>query len=158
MPFATPYPIRSLLIAVSLAAAAAVAAHAQATLPEAPAKNTVEKVCGACHDVGTATGKRYTRAGWDGVIDSMANRGARATEEEFEAIIGYLAKYFGAVNVNQAMAKEIADTLEISPKDADAIVKYRMENGQFKDLDGLKKVPGVDANAIEERKDRVVFK
>ncbi len=132
--------------------------HAQPTLPEAPARKIVESVCGACHDVGTATGKRHTRAEWDAVIDTMANRGAQATDKEFDAIVEYLAKYFGAVNVNRATAKEIADSLEIPPKDADALVRYRTENGEFKDLDALKKVPGVDAHAIEERKDRIVFK
>jgi competence protein ComEA len=136
----------------------AAVAKAQSTLPEAPAKKTVENVCGACHDVGTATGKRHTKAGWDAVIDAMANRGARATDQEFDAIVEYLAKYFGAVNVNSATAKEIAEGLEISPKDADAMVRYRTDNGEFKDLDGLKKVPGVDANAIEERKERIAFK
>jgi competence protein ComEA len=131
---------------------------AQSTLPEAPAKKIVENVCGACHDVGTATGKRHTKAEWDAVVDTMAGRGARATDQEFDAIVEYLAKYFGVVNVNRATAKEIADSLDIPPKDADALVRYRTENGEFKDLDGLKKVPGVDASAIEQRKDRVVFK
>lgn len=131
---------------------------AQSTLPEAPAKKTFESVCGACHDVGTAIGKHHTRAEWDAVVDTMANRGAQATDQQFDAILDYLAKYFGAVNVNRATAKEIADSLEIPSKDADAVVQYRTANGEFKDLDGLKKVPGVDAAAIEQRKDRVVFK
>ena len=91
------------------------------------------------------------------MIDSMAGRGARATDQEFTAIAEYLTKYFGAVDVNQGAAKEIADVLEIPVQDADAIVRYRTDNGGFKDLDGLKKVPGVDANAIEERRTRIVF-
>jgi competence protein ComEA len=88
----------------------------------------------------------------------MAARGARATDQEFAAIAEYLAKYFGAVNVNQGAAKEIADVLEIPVQNADAIVQYRTANGEFKDLDGLKKVPGVDAAAIEEQKTRIVFR
>ncbi len=131
-------------------------ANAQLTLPEAPARKTFETVCGACHDL--RTGPRRTKAAWVAVVDSMAGRGARATDQEFAAIAEYLTKYFGAVDVNQGAAKEIADVLEIPAQDADAIVRFRTDNGEFKDLDGLKKVPGVDANAIEERSTRIVFK
>src|SRR5580692_7628706 len=91
-----------------IAAAVVSAARAQTTLPDDPAKKVVEKVCGACHDAGTAVGEHHTKAGWDAVIDAMANRGARATDPEFDAIVAYLTKYFGAVNVNQASAEEIA--------------------------------------------------
>ena len=146
--------VRTFLIAFEFVAMA----HAQSALPEAPAKKIVEKVCSACHDAGTATGERHTKAGWDAVIDAMANRGARATDQEFDAIVAYLTKYFGPVNINQATAEDIAKALNIDPKQAEAILRYRAENGEFKDLDALKKVPGVDASVIEDRKDRIVFK
>ena len=130
---------------------------AQQPLPEAPAKSTVERVCAACHDLGTATGTRRTKAGWDMVVDAMANRGARASDQEFDAIVAYLAKYFGVVNINQASAKQIEEVLEISSQQAEAILQHRTGAGDFKNLDALKKVPGVDAALLEERKDRIVF-
>jgi competence protein ComEA len=145
---------RTFLIAVALVSVA----QAQPALPDDPAKKLVEKVCGACHDAGTAVGEHHTKAGWDAVIDAMANRGARATDQEFDAIAAYLTKYFSAVNVNQASAEEIAKGLEITPENAAAIVRYRTANGEFKDLDGLKKVPGLDAAVIEDRKGRIAFK
>jgi competence protein ComEA len=143
-----------------LAAGFGIAAFAQAqdTLPEAPAKKTVETVCGACHEIQTAIGTRRTKAGWNSVIDAMANRGARASDQEFDAIVEYLAKYFGLVNVNKASAKEIEDIAGLSASNAEAIVRYRMENGEFADLESLKKVPGIDAGLIEERKNRIAFK
>jgi competence protein ComEA len=88
----------------------------------------------------------------------MVNRGARASDQEFDAIIDYLAKYFGVVNVNKAGAKEIEDALGISTEQSAAIIRYRASNGEFKDLEGLKKVPGLDAKVLEDRKDRIVFK
>jgi competence protein ComEA len=130
---------------------------AQDPLPAAPAKKTVENVCGACHDVDTAIGERHDKAGWQTVIATMVNRGARASDQEFDAIIDYLAKYFGVVNVNKAAAKEIEDGLAISSEQSAAIVRYRAANGEFKDLEGLKKVPGLDAKILEDRKDRIVF-
>jgi competence ComEA-like helix-hairpin-helix protein len=127
----------------------------QTSLPEAPAKKTFETVCGACHELRISP--RRTKAAWAATVGSMVSRGAQATDQEANAIAQYLTKYFGAVNVNRSTAKEIADTLEISARDADAIVQYRTANGNFRDFDGLKKVPGVDADAIDERKASITF-
>ncbi len=130
---------------------------AQDRLPEAPAKKTLETVCGDCHDTDTVVGERHDKPGWQAVVTTMVNRGAQASDEEFDAIIDYLAKYFGVVNVNQAAAKEIEDVLQISSEQAAAIVRYRAANGPFKNLAGLKKVPGLDAKLLEDRKDRITF-
>ena len=127
------------------------------SLPDAPAKNTVATVCSACHDVDTAIAKRRTKEGWQTIVDTMVDRGARGTEEELTAIIEYMAKYFGLVNVNRAASRELQDVLEVPSQAADAIVKYRAANGAFKDLDGLKKVPGLDAKLLDDRKDRISF-
>jgi len=134
------------------------AAGAAQTLPDAPAKSTVERVCASCHELGTAVGVRRTKAGWDSIIDAMINRGARASEQDFDAIVAYLAKYFGVVNINKAGAAEIQQTLEIPAEQAEAIVRFRSESGEFKDLPALLKVPGADAKLLEERKDRIVFR
>jgi competence protein ComEA len=131
---------------------------AQDPLPEAPAKKAVESVCGGCHDLDTAIGERHDKAGWQTVITTMVNRGARASDQEFDAIIDYLAKYFGVVNVNAATAKEIEDVMGISSEQSSAIVRYRAAHGEFKDLEGLKKVPGLDAKLLEDRKERITFK
>jgi competence protein ComEA len=136
----------------------AVAARAQDPLPEGPGRKSVETACSACHDLATVTEMRRSRAGWQELVEAMVNRGARATEQELDAIVSYLAAYFGVVNVNKAAAEEIARVLGVPSQEADAIVRYRAERGEFTDLDGLKKVPGVDAEAIEERKDRIAFK
>jgi competence protein ComEA len=132
--------------------------QAQDQLPGGPAKKTVAAVCGACHDVDTAVGERRTKAGWQATVDAMVKRGARATDEEINTVIEYLARYFGIVNVNRAAAKELEEILEVSPQSAEAIVQYRAQNGDFADLDNLKKVPGLDAKSIDERKDRITFK
>ena len=60
--------------------------------------------------------------------------------------------------MNKAAAEEIAAVLEIPSGQAAEIVRYRAEHGEFKDLDGLKSVPGVEATVLEERKDRIAFK
>jgi competence protein ComEA len=131
---------------------------AQDSLPDKPGKQAVERVCSACHELDTAIGARHTRAEWRSLVDAMLNRGARATDEEIAAIIDYLATYLALVNVNKAPAAEIELALAIPPKQAEAIVHHRAEHGEFTDLDSLKKVPGVDAMVLEERKDRIAFR
>ena len=131
-------------------------ASAQTSLPDAPATKTFETVCGTCHDL--RTGPRRNKAAWTATVESMAGRGARGTDQEFAAIADYLTKYFGVVNVNRAAANELSDMLEISAQDAEAIIRYRTDNGAFTDVDSLKKVPGVNANAIEQHKASVIFR
>ena len=144
--------------AVLILACLAVLLSAQDQLPEAPAKKTVVEVCGACHDLDTAVGERHDTAGWKAVVDAMAQRGATGSDQEFAAIVEYLAKFFGVVNVNTAAAKALQDVLDISSEQAAAIVRYRAANGAFNDLESLKRVPGLDAKLLEDRKDRIVFK
>jgi competence ComEA-like helix-hairpin-helix protein len=130
----------------------------QDPLPDGPGKPTVVVVCGSCHDVDTATGMRRTTAEWKEVVESMINRGAVASDDEIKAVLTYLSKTFGVVNVNKAAAKEIEDVLEIPATEAEAIVRQRTDRGAFASLDELKSVSGVDASSIEKRKERVRFK
>jgi competence protein ComEA len=131
---------------------------AEDPLPKGPGKDAVETICGTCHEVGTAIGTRRTRSEWRQVIDAMINRGALGSDEDFKAVLDYMAKYFGLVRINKATAKELEEVLEISSSDAETIVRYRSEHGEFATLDDVKKVPGIDGVAIEERKKRVAFK
>jgi competence ComEA-like helix-hairpin-helix protein len=105
-----------------------------------------------------ATETRHSRTEWRLIVESMVNRGARATDEEIAAINDYLGTYVAVVNVNRAPSQEIAAVLAIPSKQADEIVRYRVEKGDFKDLETLKSVPGVDAKELEDRKDRIAFK
>jgi competence protein ComEA len=147
-------PLAAMVTVLSLTTAA----REQELLPDGPGKPTVERVCSACHELDTAAGTRHTRAEWRLIVESMVNRGAQATDEEVVAINEYLATYVGVVNVNKAASGEIEAVLAIPSKEADEIVRYRAEKGEFKDLESLKNVPGVDAKVLEERKDRIAFR
>jgi quinoprotein glucose dehydrogenase len=103
--------LRAVLISLCLAAIS----DAQGQLPEGPGKNTVATVCGGCHDLDTAIAVKHDRAGWKTVVDTMADRGARATDQEFQAIIDYLTKYFGAAEAPAAATKSGAPGVRVSP-------------------------------------------
>ena len=59
--------------------------------------------------------------------------------------------------MNKATAKDLEPALELSTKEAQAIVQYREQNGAFKSLEELKKVPGLDAKKVEAKKERLIF-
>ena len=64
-------------------------------LPDGVGKELVMNVCTQCHDLVRITSKRRTKEEWSDTVDKMAARGAKASDEEFETIVNYLAKYFG---------------------------------------------------------------
>jgi mono/diheme cytochrome c family protein len=81
-------------ISVCLAALALAPAASLAQSPP-PGRETFQKVCGTCHPVETATSQRRSRAQWQENINSMIAKGAKATDEEFTAILEYLTTQHG---------------------------------------------------------------
>ena len=126
-------------------------------LPEGKGKDVVENVCGACHGTDLISSQRATKEGWSYIVDDMVSRGASATNDQIQQIKAYLAKSFGQVNANKGSAAELAQILEITPEQADAIVKYRTDHGNFKTVDDVKKVPGLASANLDAKKDRLVY-
>ena len=137
----------------------AVTASAQ-TLPDGPGKELVQTICSACHSLINVTTQQKTREEWQAKVTEMLQEETDVTGPERETIVNYLSAYFPKtpkINVNKAAAKELAAALDLSTKDSQAIVRYREEKGNFKTLDDLKKVPGLDAANLESKKDRLEF-
>lgn len=127
-------------------------------LPEAKGRDLYEKICGACHGTDVVFKTRTTKEKWKNTVDEMASRGAEGTDEQLDTIIDYLALCFGPrVNVNKADAKELETQFQIAPKEAAAIVQYRQDKGDFKDVPDLKNVPGLDFKKIESVRLRITF-
>jgi competence protein ComEA len=147
---------------LSFALLSSIAAAAQ-TLPDGPGKATVQKMCTPCHGIENVVRARMTKERWGSVVDDMVSRGAQGTDDEIDQVINYLAANFSRsaavkkVNVNLANAADIAAALGISAADAGAIVTYRVEKGNFKELKDVTKVPGIDTKKIEAAKDRIEF-
>jgi competence ComEA-like helix-hairpin-helix protein len=134
---------------------------AQPKLPDGEGKEVVERLCLSCHGPENFISRKYTKDGWDEVIYSMQSRGLKGTDQEFETVAKYCAKYLGkssaTVNVNRATANELESALALAADQAEAIVRYRGEKGEFHTWQDVAKVPKVDAKKIEESKDRIVF-
>jgi len=130
-------------------------------LPDGKGKDLVQNTCGSCHGLDVVVSQHATKDGWASIVDSMVSRGATGTPDEIQTMVDYLAKNFpplpDKVNVNKAAAKDIETGLELTSQEAEMIVKYRTDHGDFKDFDTLAKVPGLDAKKLEAKKDRIVF-
>jgi competence protein ComEA len=127
-------------------------------LPEGAGKELVEVICTSCHSTERIADKRWTRPQWQDKVLEMLQEEPDVTQAERGRIVDYLAKSFPArVNVNTAAAKDIETTLELSVENAAAIVAYRERNGAFRTIGDLKKVPGVEADKIEAKKERLEF-
>jgi competence protein ComEA len=128
------------------------------SLPEGPGKDLVEAICSVCHSTERIAAKRMTRPQWQDKVLEMLQEDPDVTQAERNQIVDYLVKSFPArVNVNTAAAKDIETGLELSAENAAAIVRYREQNGGFRTIADLKKVPGVDAAKIEVKKDLLEF-
>jgi competence protein ComEA len=129
------------------------------TLPDGPGKETFQMVCGTCHSPNAVIGKQGTKQWWQSKVTEMLQEETDIPESDVDSIVAYLAKNFPIVkiNVNKASAKDLETGLDLTTKESEAIVQYRQANGNFKTLDDLKKVPGLDAVKIESKKDRLEF-
>jgi len=137
----------------------ACAAAAQ-KLPDNPGRELFETICTECHTTDRVVGQQKSRAEWQAKVTEMLQEDQDVTQAERDTIVNYLAVSFskpGRINVNKAAAKELETTLELTSKDAEAIVRYRQEKGVFKTLDELKKVPGINTAKLEANKERVEF-
>lgn len=137
-------------------------AWAQQQFPEGPGRDETVRLCKGCHELERSISRRQDRDGWQTTLTKMAALGTKGTDQEFALILDYLAKHYAAdevppVNVNQATAIELESRLALKRSQAAAVIAYRAKNGRFKSIDELKRVPGVDGEKIEARKDRIVF-
>ncbi|HKD07787.1 MAG TPA: helix-hairpin-helix domain-containing protein [Bryobacteraceae bacterium] len=138
------------------------AAPAFGQFPDGPGKEETARLCSQCHELERASSLRQDAAGWQDTVAKMSSLGMKATDAELQAVTAYLAKAFPAdtipkLNVNKAAAIDLESALSLRRSQAAAVIEYRKEHGDFKSLDDLKKVPGIDAAKVDAKKDRLTF-
>ena len=141
---------------------AALALPAFGQLPEGPGKAETERICKQCHELERSIAPRQDRAAWEATVNKMVSLGASGTPKDFQLIIDYLAKNYPGeevpkINVNTARAIELESGLSLPRSQAAKVIAYREQNGPFKSLEDLKKVPGVDFSKFEAKRDRLTF-
>jgi competence ComEA-like helix-hairpin-helix protein len=129
-----------------------------ADFPPGPNRDVVVKACKECHPISQVTRRRESRSKWSGIVEQMIKEGAEIRDEDFDKIVVYLSVVLGKnIRINDATAEAISEALDIAEEAASAIVKHRAEKGPFKEWKDLLKVPGIDAQRIEEMKDALDF-
>ena len=151
-----------LSFAVSVIFSTAFAGSAMADLPAGPGHDETLKVCGKCHSPEQAASLHQSRTGWEETISKMVNLGSEGTDDEYEAVLTYLVKNFGPeaakpINMNKATGVEMEAGLGLSRAESAAVVQYRTDKGDFKTIDDLKNVPGLDFKKVEAKKARLTF-
>jgi competence protein ComEA len=154
--------MRTLLLICMAALGAAWAADDEDVegLPEAPGKDVVVKLCLSCHGAANFRKKRLTKDGWSEQVADMVDRGAQATDEQAATIVDYLTQTFGKgskINVNTAPFEELKSVLGLTTEESRAVIAWRKENGDFKSRQDLQKVPGIDPQKVENKKEIIVF-
>jgi competence ComEA-like helix-hairpin-helix protein len=154
----TAFETRGIIMATLALLAIAAAVGAQDAPSGKGSKVMFEKTCSACHTAESVASARRTRDQWQDVMEEMVSQqGAKIADDEFTPILEYLVAAYGKVNVNTASADEIAQITGLSQKEAEAIVKFRKDNGKFEDFDALGKVPGVDLKKLEMKRDAIAY-
>ena len=74
------------------------------------------------------------------------------------ALVFLVASLFAQVNINSASAKELSGLKGIGMKKAEAIIQYRKNNGDFKNVEDLAKVKGIGPKVLEKIKAEIVVK
>jgi competence ComEA-like helix-hairpin-helix protein len=147
-------------------------------MPAGAGKAIVQEKCVVCHALTVVTSKHSSHKEWDQVVNQMVSRGADLTDEEIDTVIEYLSKNYGPldqtgtpaptgtadtsssevpVNVNKANAEDLESSLGLAKPEAEAIVKYREQKGNFKTWHDVAAVPGVPAAKIEGLQKRLTF-
>lgn len=147
----------SLLLAILAGAALLAGQSNEESLPAGPEKDKLVKLCVGCHEMDLAVARRHTRSEWEGVMEDMIARGTQGTPAELAGLVDYLSKHLGKVNVNTASAKELEVALQIPAADARTIVSWRERHGRFKSFEEVRKVPGLDASKIADKRGWMSF-
>jgi competence protein ComEA len=134
---------------------------AQDGMPEGPGKATTVRICTGCHGAEMWAGSSKSSNDWDQTITTMTEKGLSISDADYATVLDYLSTCLGPnspkVNINKGSACELQRILGITMEQANAILAYRTKNGDFKDLASVKKVEGIDAAAIDAKKDAITF-
>jgi competence protein ComEA len=134
---------------------------AQDDMPDAAGKPTTVRICTGCHGAEMFAGSHKSADDWDRTITTMTEKGLSISDADYATVLDYLSTCLGTnspkININKAAACELQRALAIPMEQANAIVAYREKNGNFKDLDSLKKVEGLSASAVDAKKDNITF-
>ncbi len=95
----------------------------------------------------------------DGQKIYIPNKSEENTNEiTDDGITGIDSKENDTININKADEKELQELNGIGESLASSIIKYREENGKFKNIEDLKNVPGIGESKFSNIKEKIKVK
>lgn len=147
--------------ALMLAAApVAVAWGSDATPPArdlARESRSLKAVCAKCHNLQIVMDTPMSYDAWHDTVQTMIDRGATGTDQQFADVMDYLHRTMTTIDVNTADADELQIVLHVPPAAAQAILSRRSTQ-KFTSLADLESIPGVDASTVEAKARLIFFK
>ena len=77
---------------------AEVARTMRCQLPDGKGKETVVRLCSDCHAARVVTTARKTQDQWLQTVETMADKGINASDDEFTSVVEYLSAHLGPDN------------------------------------------------------------
>jgi competence protein ComEA len=145
------------LCILGLMASAARAADVVAQSPKlAREAQSLQAVCGNCHNLQIVLNAPRSLGDWRDTIQKMVDRGARGTDDQYDDILDYLHRTMTTIDVNSAVADELATVLD-APYSTVKLIIARRASKKFVDLTDLKAIPGVDAATLDAKAKLIYF-
>jgi competence protein ComEA len=143
-----------LLVAVSTAAAWGNPSPARNLARES---RSLKAVCAKCHNLQIVMDTPMSYGAWHDTVQTMMDRGATGTDQQFADVMDYLHRTMTTIDVNTADAEELEIVLHVPDSTAQAILARRSTQ-KFTSLADLESVPGVDAPTLEAKARLIFFK
>lgn len=121
-----------------------------------PNLEAVQTVCGKCHTTAVFMKEPRSWDRWNDVFADMTRRGAKGSDEQLEQVTKYFLENLTLVNINSSPSDELVWVLGMSEDAAQSIIARRVRQ-PFTDITQLRSVPGVDAEKLQQRKNRILF-
>jgi competence protein ComEA len=118
---------------------------------------SLKAVCAQCHNLQIVMDTPMSYNAWHDTVQTMVDRGASGTDEQFDDIMDYLHRTMTTIDVNTAHADELEIVLNVPEAAAQAIIARRSMR-KFNGLADLKSVPGVDASTVDAKARLIFFK
>ncbi len=128
-----------------------------------PARNlareshSLKAVCAKCHNLQIVMDTPMSYDAWHDTVQTMMDRGATGTDQQFADVMDYLHRTMTTIDVNTADADELQLVLHVPEATAQAILARRSTQ-KFTGLADLESVPGVDAAAMDTKAKLIFFK
>lgn len=98
-----------------------------AVLPDGAGKAETVKVCGKCHSLDQAVSLRQSERAWMDTMSKMVRLGAQASDDDLNAILDYVTKFYGPAKAAGSAPPETAATAKVERAPELPIVENRKE-------------------------------